>query len=109
MKEVRVFFEDQAGKTQAWDTVAIPVSGTLPTNFNALAVEMNICGQNVRSTRLYKINIHMTSSTTFELNPGETRILGLTGGEIASDGKLISLTITHLPYPEFGVVASCRT
>lgn len=106
-KEVRVYFEDENGKTLAWDTVIIPIGGKMPTNFNAMGIEMNIAGSFVRNTRLNNVKIHMTSTTTFDLDPGETRVQGITGGEIASDGKSISFTLTYLPDPDFGVVGGC--
>jgi hypothetical protein len=106
-KEVRVYFEDENDKTLAWDTVIIPIGGKIPTNFNSMGIEMNIAGSFVRSTRLYNVKIRMTSTTTFDLDPGETRVQGITGGEIASDGKSISFTLTYLPDPDFGVVGGC--
>ena len=107
--EVHVTFLDENDKPLPWITVIIPIGGKTPTNFNALAVEMNIAGSFVRRTYLYNVGIHMTGTTTFELNPGETRIQGLTG-VLAADGKSISiLTITYLPDPEFGVVGGCPT
>lgn len=74
--------------------------------YSALAVRMEIAGQNVRSTDLSNLKIVMTGQRTFKLGPGETRIKSLTG-ETAPDGKSVTVTITYLDDPSVPAMASC--
>jgi hypothetical protein len=83
---------------------ASPSSGA--GQYSALALRMEIAGQNVRNTDLADLPITMTGPRTFGLGPGETRIKSLTG-ETAQDGKSVTVTITYLDDPSVPAMTSC--
>ncbi len=77
-----------------------------PSGPVGVAVRMDIAGSFVRDTHLADLKVQATGPRTFGKQPSETRIKDL-AGEIAADGKSVTLTITYLDDPTGPSLASC--
>jgi hypothetical protein len=87
-------------------TVTSVAASPSPAQPVGVAVRMDIAGSFVRDTHLADLKVQATGPRTFGKAASETRIKDL-AGEIAADGKSVTLTITYLDDPTGPDLASC--